>query len=182
MALEEALDRFAQVDPQGATLVKLRYFVGMTMTETADSLNLPKPSAERDLKLLLDVEARAQDAGWPKQSTLRLGLFKVWARDKAGELDNAGDAFLEIGSSEEADFTTWSAATIGAGSVSNSAGYTRLRCDGIARFASNVEGEEAYRFLSAVLLHPLSEDMVAIANQVLERVLKGPSWRKHWIL
>ncbi|MCF7762664.1 MAG: hypothetical protein K9N62_03235 [Verrucomicrobia bacterium] len=54
LALEEALDRFAQVDPQGATLVKLRYFVGMTMTEAADSLNLPKRSAERDLKILKD--------------------------------------------------------------------------------------------------------------------------------
>ena len=75
---------------------------------------------------------------------------------------------------------TWAAATVGAGSVSDSAGYNRLRRDGIARFASNVEGEEAYRFLCAVLLQPLSEDLAEIVNQVLERVLKAPSWRKHW--
>jgi tetratricopeptide (TPR) repeat protein len=132
------------------------------------------------LKLLFDAETKAQNADWPKQFTVPLNLFKVWALAKTGELDNAGDAFLRVGSSEEADLITWAAATVGAGSVSDSAGYNRLRRDGIARFASNVEGEEAYRFLGAVLLQPLSEDLAEIVNQVLERVLKAPSWRKHW--
>ena len=36
VALDEALTRFAQVEPQKAELVKLRYFVGLTIEETAD--------------------------------------------------------------------------------------------------------------------------------------------------
>lgn len=47
LAVNDALDRLAQFDPQAASLVKLRYFVGMNMTEAADSLNLPQRSAER---------------------------------------------------------------------------------------------------------------------------------------
>ena len=35
IALDEALTRFAQVEPQKAELVKLRYFVGLTIEETA---------------------------------------------------------------------------------------------------------------------------------------------------
>jgi len=35
VALDEALTRFAQVEPQKAELVKLRYFVGLTIEETA---------------------------------------------------------------------------------------------------------------------------------------------------
>jgi RNA polymerase sigma factor (TIGR02999 family) len=35
LAIDEALDRLAAEDPQAASLVKLRYFVGMTMEEAA---------------------------------------------------------------------------------------------------------------------------------------------------
>src|SRR5690349_15061428 len=38
VALDEALTRFAQVEPQKAELVKLRYFVGLTIEETAAAL------------------------------------------------------------------------------------------------------------------------------------------------
>lgn len=47
LAINEALDKFAQAEPEAAELVKLRYFVGMTMQESADALNLPLRSAER---------------------------------------------------------------------------------------------------------------------------------------
>jgi RNA polymerase sigma factor (TIGR02999 family) len=46
LAVHEALDEFAAVDPQAAELVKLRYFVGMTMEEAALALGLSKRTAE----------------------------------------------------------------------------------------------------------------------------------------
>ena len=46
LAVHEALDRLEEEDPQTAELVKLRYFVGMTMTEAADALGLKKRTAE----------------------------------------------------------------------------------------------------------------------------------------
>lgn len=46
LAVNDALDRFAAEDKQAAELVKLRYFVGMTMEETATTLGLSKRSAE----------------------------------------------------------------------------------------------------------------------------------------
>jgi len=47
LAVHEALDQFALRDPVSAELVKLRYFVGMSMGEAAESLGLPLRSAER---------------------------------------------------------------------------------------------------------------------------------------
>jgi RNA polymerase sigma factor (TIGR02999 family) len=47
LAIDEALDRLAAQDPQSADLVKLRYFVGMTMEEAAGALGLPLRTAER---------------------------------------------------------------------------------------------------------------------------------------
>lgn len=47
LAVDEALDALAAVDPAAAQLVKLRYFVGMEMAEAAESLGLPLRSAER---------------------------------------------------------------------------------------------------------------------------------------
>jgi RNA polymerase sigma factor (TIGR02999 family) len=47
LAVHEALDALAQQDPAAAELVKLRYFVGMTMEEAASALNLATRSAER---------------------------------------------------------------------------------------------------------------------------------------
>lgn len=46
LAVHEALDQLAAQDPSAAELVKLRYFVGMTMEEAASALNLPKRTAE----------------------------------------------------------------------------------------------------------------------------------------
>ncbi|MCW5550714.1 MAG: sigma-70 family RNA polymerase sigma factor [Verrucomicrobiae bacterium] len=47
LAIDEALDLLATEDPTCADLVKLRYFVGMTMEEAATALGLPLRSAER---------------------------------------------------------------------------------------------------------------------------------------
>jgi len=47
LAVHETLDRLAAQDPAAAQLVKLRYFVGMTMEEAASTLNMPPRSTER---------------------------------------------------------------------------------------------------------------------------------------
>jgi len=47
MVVDEALDLLAAKDPAAANLVKLRYFVGMTMDEAATALGMPLRSAER---------------------------------------------------------------------------------------------------------------------------------------
>lgn len=46
LAVDEALEKLAEEDPQAAELVKLRYFVGMTMAEAASAMNLGKRTAE----------------------------------------------------------------------------------------------------------------------------------------
>lgn len=47
LAVNDALDTFARQDPAGAELVKLRYFVGMTMEEAAAAMGLAPRTAER---------------------------------------------------------------------------------------------------------------------------------------
>ncbi len=46
LAVHEALDELAHVDPDAATLVKLRFFGGMTMSEVADALGMSVRSAQ----------------------------------------------------------------------------------------------------------------------------------------
>jgi RNA polymerase sigma factor (TIGR02999 family) len=46
LAVHEALDQLAQEDAAAAELVKLRYFVGMTMEEAASAMGLAKRTAE----------------------------------------------------------------------------------------------------------------------------------------
>jgi RNA polymerase sigma factor (TIGR02999 family) len=48
LALDEALARMAQVDPDAARLVELRYFTGLTMPEAAAALGIPLRTAERN--------------------------------------------------------------------------------------------------------------------------------------
>jgi RNA polymerase sigma factor (TIGR02999 family) len=45
LAVHDALDDLAQTDPQAATLITLRFFGGMTMTEAAEALGLSVRSA-----------------------------------------------------------------------------------------------------------------------------------------
>jgi RNA polymerase sigma factor (sigma-70 family) len=47
VALDEALDRFAEIDPQKAELVKLRYFAGLTIEEAAQALDISPATAKR---------------------------------------------------------------------------------------------------------------------------------------
>ena len=47
LAVSEALEKFAQIDPQRAELVKLRYFVGLSFAEAAEVLSISEPTAKR---------------------------------------------------------------------------------------------------------------------------------------
>ncbi len=47
LALDEALDRFATVDPVKAELVKLRYFAGLSEEEAAAALGISRATASR---------------------------------------------------------------------------------------------------------------------------------------
>ena len=47
LAVNEALDRLAAHDPQKAELVKLRYFVGLTIEETAAVMGISEPTVKR---------------------------------------------------------------------------------------------------------------------------------------
>jgi RNA polymerase sigma-70 factor (ECF subfamily) len=46
-ALDEALDRLAQLDPEQARIVELRYFAGMSVEETASALGLSPATVKR---------------------------------------------------------------------------------------------------------------------------------------
>lgn len=48
LAIHGILDRFAALEPRKAEVVKLRYFVGMTIEETAEALGISTPTAKRD--------------------------------------------------------------------------------------------------------------------------------------
>jgi RNA polymerase sigma factor (TIGR02999 family) len=47
LAVNEALDKFAVLDPQKAELVKLRYFVGLTIEQAAEALGISERTAKR---------------------------------------------------------------------------------------------------------------------------------------
>lgn len=47
LAVDEGLDLLEKEDPAAAQLIKLRYFVGMNMEETASTMGMPLRSAER---------------------------------------------------------------------------------------------------------------------------------------
>lgn len=48
LAINQILDRFAQIEPRKAEVVKLRYFIGMTIEEAAEALGISTPTAKRD--------------------------------------------------------------------------------------------------------------------------------------
>ena len=47
LALDEALQKLALEDPQKAELIRLRYFAGLTIEETAEILGISKATAKR---------------------------------------------------------------------------------------------------------------------------------------
>jgi RNA polymerase sigma factor (TIGR02999 family) len=48
VALDEALSRLEEQQPQLAKLVKLRFFAGLTMAQSAEALDIPLRTAERN--------------------------------------------------------------------------------------------------------------------------------------
>ena len=47
LAINEALEKFATEEREKAELVKLRYFVGLTIEDAADVLGISKATAKR---------------------------------------------------------------------------------------------------------------------------------------
>ena len=48
LALDEALDRLAALEPRAAEVVKLRYFAGLTVAEAAAALGIGPRTADAD--------------------------------------------------------------------------------------------------------------------------------------
>jgi RNA polymerase sigma factor (TIGR02999 family) len=48
VALDEALERLAAVDPQQGRVVELRFFAGLSVKETAEALNISPATVKRD--------------------------------------------------------------------------------------------------------------------------------------
>ena len=48
LALNEALERLAAIDPRKARIVELRYFVGLSVEETADALSISDITVKRE--------------------------------------------------------------------------------------------------------------------------------------
>jgi len=48
VALDEALDRLAAVEPRAAEVVKLRYFAGLTIPQAAEALGISPRTADND--------------------------------------------------------------------------------------------------------------------------------------
>lgn len=51
LALNEALDELAQMDPQQGRIVELKFFGGLSIEETAEVLNISHATVERDWKM-----------------------------------------------------------------------------------------------------------------------------------
>jgi RNA polymerase sigma factor (TIGR02999 family) len=75
LAVHEALEVFATVDPRKAELVKLRYFVGLSFEETSEVLGIAVPTAKQ---------------WWSyARSWLRV---EIQTSGKAGAVDEVGEA------------------------------------------------------------------------------------------
>jgi RNA polymerase sigma factor (TIGR02999 family) len=51
MALDAALERLAALDPRQCRIVELRYFAGLTLEETAETLSVSSRTVKRDWQL-----------------------------------------------------------------------------------------------------------------------------------
>ena len=66
VALDEALERLAAVDPQQGRVVELRFFSGLSVEETAEALGISPATVKREwatAKLWLYNELKPDDAG-----------------------------------------------------------------------------------------------------------------------
>jgi RNA polymerase sigma factor (sigma-70 family) len=66
-ALDEALERLEQLDPEQARIVELRYFVGLGINETAEALGISAATLKRRWALarawlLRELSRSASDA------------------------------------------------------------------------------------------------------------------------
>jgi RNA polymerase sigma factor (TIGR02999 family) len=48
LAVDDALSRFAEIDPRASRIVELRFFVGLTSQETAEVLGISEKTVKRD--------------------------------------------------------------------------------------------------------------------------------------
>ena len=48
VALDDALNRLAQLDPQQERIIELRFFTGLSIEETAEALNISSATVKRD--------------------------------------------------------------------------------------------------------------------------------------
>ena len=48
LALDEALDRLASMDPRQSSIVEMRYFAGLSIRETAEALGISHATVERE--------------------------------------------------------------------------------------------------------------------------------------
>jgi RNA polymerase sigma factor (sigma-70 family) len=46
-ALDEAIERLAQIDPEQAKIVELRYFAGLSVEEAADAMDISPATLKR---------------------------------------------------------------------------------------------------------------------------------------
>ncbi len=49
LAVHEVLDRLAEIEPRKAEVFKLRFFIGMTIEETAEALGIASATVRRDM-------------------------------------------------------------------------------------------------------------------------------------
>ncbi len=61
LALDDALQRLAEMDERKARVVELRFFAGLTIDETAEVISVSHATVERDLKLAKAWLAREMD-------------------------------------------------------------------------------------------------------------------------
>lgn len=67
VALHDALERFAQIDAQGARIVELRFFAGLSIEETARVLGVSTPTVERGWRAARLWLARALGPDAPRE-------------------------------------------------------------------------------------------------------------------
>jgi RNA polymerase sigma-70 factor (ECF subfamily) len=65
VALDEALDRLAQFDPEQARLVELRFFGGLTVEETAEAMDISPATVKRHWAVARAWLARELEGGAP---------------------------------------------------------------------------------------------------------------------
>jgi len=69
VALDEALQRLAEIDPRQAKIVELRFFGGLTVEEVAESLGLSKRTVEGDWTMARAWLLRELTEGSPKSGS-----------------------------------------------------------------------------------------------------------------